>query len=418
MTSSSYEKVRVPLSVRFEQLLQSLLVLRDSVNAIDQGSSHPLLPLSGQLRALLVDKAKGGEGLLLELAAETKQELKLFCLPATDAAGTQRALHLSHHSSVHREFPEQEEVALEVFLDRIGLAQGGEHCSIRELIEFYANKAGGAHFASKVERRVLTLLNSSLRVAGLMPAQLILTDLAKTVLHIARRMLTPLFRFTFDFNFAAPLQKQLVLLDGVFGNSNVRLTVSLNDGRPEMRVTDVAGTSHLVGGRAIVDSATRHTLTLFGMITERYEHEFLLVIDGLMIASVKLPNAISFFSPLNGYTWSVNRRVDFPEMKGGWLAVMDETFPLRPRNPDQPIRQWCALTPDSKLEVSPDSSVDCTNATFVSSTDVDAWLVAAQAAVASAPNEPPFPPLPGYLHRRRPDVQIASVTLTTKNSSE
>ena len=68
MSSYKYQPIPKPLGFRIQELMQSLQVIRDSLGAVRQGRLHQIIPVYGQLRALLSEKSKGNHPLLLDIA--------------------------------------------------------------------------------------------------------------------------------------------------------------------------------------------------------------------------------------------------------------------------------------------------------------------------------------------------------------
>lgn len=75
-----YSPVNKPFSHRLFDLSQSLSVIRDSLILIRNGQIHQIIPMSGQLRSVLVEKRRKNESLLLVVAKELKEELNIFAM--------------------------------------------------------------------------------------------------------------------------------------------------------------------------------------------------------------------------------------------------------------------------------------------------------------------------------------------------
>ena len=65
----TYRELDKPLAWRLGELLQSLLVLRDSLRGLRDQQLHQIIPLSGQLRALLTERSGQAAPLLREIVA-------------------------------------------------------------------------------------------------------------------------------------------------------------------------------------------------------------------------------------------------------------------------------------------------------------------------------------------------------------
>src|SRR6266478_7642012 len=74
---------------RVRELLHAALVIRDALTGLQQGLQHQIIPLSGQLRALLTDRSeKKSPPLLLDLAARHGLDLTIYgSKPVTPNSG-------------------------------------------------------------------------------------------------------------------------------------------------------------------------------------------------------------------------------------------------------------------------------------------------------------------------------------------
>ena len=70
---------------RVIELTKALQVIRDSLNLIRQGKTYQIIPLCGQLRALLTDKSqsKKNKPLLVDLAVLLQKRLSVFAMSDT-----------------------------------------------------------------------------------------------------------------------------------------------------------------------------------------------------------------------------------------------------------------------------------------------------------------------------------------------
>src|SRR5688500_12249853 len=134
----AYREVEKSLSTRVVELIRALQVLADSAKAVREGRLHQIIPLSGQVRALLTDRSTQAGPLLLEIARFLGQPIELFSMPeVTDpplpgSLAEGLVLHVRGFPvTTHRQLPAQEAVHIEDFLDRRLLWYEGTRYSVR-----------------------------------------------------------------------------------------------------------------------------------------------------------------------------------------------------------------------------------------------------------------------------------------------
>ena len=163
----AHEEVEKNIGHRLEELIQSLFVIRDSLELVRKGERHQLIPLYGQLRALLCDKSQTkNKPLLRSLAESVDVSLDVHCMPGVDDPRFPEELreslvfHLSGFPvTLRRQLPAQITVALEDFIERDILHYKERRYSVRNIIDWFANQAGGAHFSLRAPRDFLALLH-------------------------------------------------------------------------------------------------------------------------------------------------------------------------------------------------------------------------------------------------------------------
>lgn len=151
--------VMVPkdLGYRVLELLGSLRVIQDSLQLVRAGRVHQLIPVYGQLRAILRERRRGSKPLLLDLADELQHDLHVFSMPDVVASPPPITRGLVLHVAgppftMMREFPLQEEQKLRDLLDYKLVKYRDKLYSIGDVIEFFANKAGGAHYSKDLPK--------------------------------------------------------------------------------------------------------------------------------------------------------------------------------------------------------------------------------------------------------------------------
>lgn len=189
--SERYAPVPKEPSERFFELIQSLRVLADSIQLLrSPGKAHQILPIAGQLRALLTDRST--EPLLLDLAKSAGDRLQVYVAPGVaqkrgplepdpdillKIGGIQAARHPFEESDVAMDLVDYLHLPVVRFRDTA--------YSVRDMIEVMANRAGGAHFAPDLPRDLADLMRQ-IGIGGLPPPAAILVQLAEVVLDLGR----------------------------------------------------------------------------------------------------------------------------------------------------------------------------------------------------------------------------------------
>jgi hypothetical protein len=159
--------VQKELGHRMLELLGSLQVIRDSLQLVRAGQVHQLIPVYGQLRAILRERRKGSRSLLLDLADELHHELRIFSMPdvvvSPPPVTTGLLLHVGGPPfTLMRQLPAQEERNLKDLLDHRLVKYREDLYSVGDVIEFFANMAGGAHYSRNVRKDFAELLTFGL----------------------------------------------------------------------------------------------------------------------------------------------------------------------------------------------------------------------------------------------------------------
>lgn len=156
------------------ELIQSLRVVRDSLRGLESGQQHQVIPLSGQLRGLLLERRKDSHALLLEVARRLGYEAKILVgreadAPFESALKDATLVILGFPFSLERETGAQRSISLGS-LESFKLVKHEDKLyTVGNVVKWYANKAGGSHFAKNLPRTFALLLELD-RVAPLQSA--------------------------------------------------------------------------------------------------------------------------------------------------------------------------------------------------------------------------------------------------------
>lgn len=193
MSQPQYEPVSKSIGLRLQELAHGLQVIRDSLQAIEEGRLYQFVPLYGQLRALLSER--GQDPLLLSLADELDWELQVFRVPSAIQELEQIGLSDEDITFLLEGFPvtreqetdEQVPVSLNEFLESDIIKYEGRGYSPERIIRFFANKAGGAHYDTGFPKHFADML--SFRFGNQPALKNALKQVAEVILELGVQLL-------------------------------------------------------------------------------------------------------------------------------------------------------------------------------------------------------------------------------------
>lgn len=202
-----------PPLFRLGELAQALQVIGDCLGGVRSGRSHLIVPIYGQLRSLLTERSRKAGPLLLEVAHNYGIELPIFAMsepgPAAPPGSLGEKLHVHMAGfpiSVTRQLGNQELITADQLLDRRLVFIKGTVYTVREIIEQFANRAGGSHYSAGMSADILELL--SVRVGALALVPKALAQIAQTVLDLGVKVLREVGEFESHILIAVPPQKR------------------------------------------------------------------------------------------------------------------------------------------------------------------------------------------------------------------
>jgi hypothetical protein len=313
--------------LRLAELEQSLLVIRDALDGLEVNRVHQMLPLSGQLRALLVEKRRENPPLLIELAAALGVDIRLFAGPeiGNDATDQEMLLDVGGTPlSSERLSADQDELSVEQFLSRRMLRVKGTSYSIAQIIKLAAEKAGGAHHPRNVPEDILELL--TFRSSGFRPLPMALMSIGRAVLRIGRDLIRRICDLDLHVIVILPTQRtsSICLLDAHDPATGAKITLAVDAlGRVSVTVVAVDGWAWQVHSETIVAPMQPLHILFSARLTTRLETEASIHVDGQLAARVtyQRPTMMSDFA--QDYEIVCNRAFDNSTLTGEFgLATM------------------------------------------------------------------------------------------------
>lgn len=321
----SRKGVKKPDWLRLAELEQSLLVVRDAVEALDAGRGHQSLALAAQLRALLVEKRRKNPPLLLAIADELRVQLTLFIGPPISADPSREEMLIDLGGmpvTANRLAADQQEIPLAEVLDHRVLRVRGDTYSIGQLIKIGAEKAGGAHHPEVVPEDVARLL--TFRQLGIQPLKMVLVAVGRAVLRLGFGVLRSLCDLDMHLVAVFPSNRSAVLcvFDAYDPETEARIVVLLDPlGRITLSVVSVDGTGWTVLSEALVSAEMRIHLCVSIRLTASMHTEVSMSIAGRPAGrfSFTKPSVLSGF--LQDYVYMFNGARDNTLLSGGFALA-------------------------------------------------------------------------------------------------
>jgi len=298
--SRSYEK---NLLEQTEELIQSLLIIRDSVQLVMAcEKNHFILPIYGQLRALL-SKGKN-DPLLLRLAKQYSQNLRVFRMPSieedADAPEIIKKAELYFGIcpiTTHRVLPAQIETSLEELLGCVCIRNGENRISIETVIKYFAEKSGGAHFDKIIREKDLI-------IAQMIPDTVLLRNLCDVVIEMGAKIsqsITNQEQFIVIRIPQQDLTNRHVLIDQMIPNSQQRIQITLESSILVINCIDFMGRRLKLASDRSIPIGTRFILNYTLETTSDLQQMATVKIDNDIVASLQMSRPTIFNNTLMEY---------------------------------------------------------------------------------------------------------------------
>ncbi len=311
----SYKPVLKPFGHRLFELSQSLSVIQDSIEAIKVGKLHQLIPLSGQLRSLLAEKSRRNRPLLLSLAKELKEEINVYAMPDIDYEDEVILFMTELQVSLEQKLPGQELVSVQEFLDRKILIYMSEKYSIKDIIEFYANKAGGSHYALDIPKDFADLL--TIHVLGQPPIAHALLQFGEVTYALGHRLLKRMIDSEIQLLLFVPeeaMEKESYVFDFKHSNSPMRLYFSITPRiRPQFGIVSLNEHSVIVPIERVIDWGKPHHWLFSIELEENLSTSLSVYVDGERLAKQYTREFLLIWNDFTHYECYINRSFEKPD---------------------------------------------------------------------------------------------------------
>jgi hypothetical protein len=316
-----YREISKPFGLRMLELVQALQLVADSVRQIRSGHARHLVTLSAHLRALIAERSRDARPLLLDIAQEVQQELRVYCMPGIDNPAfplpqKDVELHIAGFPiTSQRQFPAQLEKSFAELLDHKILLFKGNSYTAKTIIEWYANKSGGAHYSTRLPEDFATLLLQS--PFNLQPLANILTQMGDAVLLAGHQLLKKLVNREIHAIVMVPSQAPEALsdpnylLDSQYEGSSMRLGLALNKRlMPSFFVRGLQGSWARVDSDRLIDWSKPRHLHAALRIEEDLSTILELSVDGVRVGRLRIDEPLFVFSDSLDYETFLNKSVE------------------------------------------------------------------------------------------------------------
>lgn len=244
MSKNQNSVLEKSLVIRLSELAQSLQIINDSYDLISKGKEYQFIPIYGQLRSLLTEKSKKQTPLLFELAEKFNEKLELFYIPFDDLPEVFPKVDYYYKSpeiSCEKKEVNQIVIGLKDFLNSDIILLNSQKYKISFVINALANKFGGSHYASKIEKEIAQLVYFTSFNKNILNQ--IIFQIGKVTLELGTKVAQKLNQLSFYYSVYLPnqeLSKQQFLFDYYSKNYGLRYSLLLNKERQlVIRVIDL-----------------------------------------------------------------------------------------------------------------------------------------------------------------------------------
>ncbi|MBL6934357.1 MAG: hypothetical protein ISR48_03005 [Alphaproteobacteria bacterium] len=283
------KEIAKSLNYRVRELTHALSIIRDSLSAVRNGKIHQLIPMYGQLRALLYEKSRKHRPLLLSVAEELSQPLTFYCMPNDPENRPPQENLLLHLRgapfSIHQQLTSQTVVELEEFLDLNLIYFKEKDYPVSEIIKLFAEKAGGAHYPHKIPEDFANLL--SFELYGQKVVENYFCQIAEIVFQLGVGLVQKISEMEVSMVFYLPAQKitsPKFIVDLIYANTPMRINLCIHSGSLiRLGIVDLRGCRAEIGSNQRIDFDKPHYVSTSFNIKDDLTSELVLYIDGEVV---------------------------------------------------------------------------------------------------------------------------------------
>jgi hypothetical protein len=260
--------------------------------------------------------------LLLGISEVLGKPLKVYCMPDVNDSGlpaelkADLVLQISGFPiTVERQFEAQVEISFSELLERDIVLYKGNKYSARNVIEWFANKAGGAHYAARIPEDFAEISSEGWVGASALIDALI--QLGTATFDAGQNLLKSVVDLEIHAIVAVPRQPEAnigsvnVLFDGMYEGSAMRLTLALNKRlMPIFYARGLQGSAMTVESDRLVDWSEPRYIRVVLTIDDDFGTALELSVDGKRYGRTKIEEPLFVLSDPLSYESFHNRAAD------------------------------------------------------------------------------------------------------------
>lgn len=304
--------------IKIRELLDALCIIRDSILSFKKGKEYFIPVIAVQLRAILLDNRHDSKARLIDVAEYFSFPLDAYVFKndqdlhnLRSSAGSELELLVDMNITVDKMHSNQKKESLLACLKESVVYYRNEEFSSKEIIEWYANQYGGAHYGKAFikefhEIQGVYFFNiDSLKLLLVKLAEIAFLSGLKLINYIASNSVFFILAIRDD------PKSDVCIFDACYPGGPMRLNLFLSDKRTLiLNLTDAVGRSFKVEGSIleldgkpkVINILVGNTNELFGYIKIR--------VDGREYAYFNCDFPIFFYSAWNQFGLTLNRSID------------------------------------------------------------------------------------------------------------
>lgn len=278
-------KISKSLGERLNELTEAMLVMRDCLTSLQQGKQYMLLPLYGQLRALIIE-TKTNTPLLISVAEELSHNLELYHMETDTKPPLPSGSYVHFRGppfSRYKLLKNQRKSSLKDFIKLEMLDIQDKTYTLEYINSTLANKFGGAHFDPTIKHHDYLMTTLELGLNANIVKQL-LKQVAEIIYDLGVDFLKSFSDFEIYMSIKLPRQdlKGLYrIAENSYPDSNAGAIIFMDTHLIlHFRVTDTRGHWVQVDSQIPLEHGKTYGLGFFYRLDRSLNSELTVVIDG------------------------------------------------------------------------------------------------------------------------------------------
>jgi hypothetical protein len=337
MPNPDFSLLKKPNVIRVSELIESLQVIKDSLELISKGKAHQFIPIYGQLRSILTEKSKNQTPLLFELADLFNEKLQFYYIPFEDLPKDLPAVDFHFISpEISCEKKEENQVLIEFkeFLGKDVILFNSRKYNFYFILNALANKFGGSHYANKIENEIAQLfywtpLNREI-------LKQIVYQIAKVTIDLGTKVAQKLNRLSLYYSIFLPAQElaeEQYILDYYSKSYEIRYSLVIDRNRfVYLKVIDLLKVPWVLKSQNAISFDKVLNLQIVLGLNKEFKSVFHLVINNEVQIDQQIEQFIPISNEMNFFDCYYNR--SYEKADDGLSYIMYETI-VRVTLPDE-----------------------------------------------------------------------------------